>query len=330
VLEHRNRVSLHPGGSAFERNFPRLARARCGEYRFDTLSELLDTIVRATRTRIEERRARVPQSELERRVAAAPPPRSLFRALSAEPFSVIAEHKRRSPSGGAMNADNTARCLQVYGTLPWVSAVSVLTDEDHFDGSLDDLALARKHVGERPILRKDFIVDEYQVWEARAFDADAILLMTAVHTRTPDTFVRLFQLATELGLECLIELGLGDGDPEELAKMVPSTAKLWGVNARAFSGNAKQQAESEGSLERGGRDLFTSLDRHDELLPLVPPGAIAVAESGLKTVNELVATAHKGFRAALIGTAFVKGPASVEAVASELGSAFEGARFLRG
>jgi indole-3-glycerol phosphate synthase len=290
------------------------------------MSELLDTIVSATRARIEERKSRLPQSELERRVADAAPPRSLYAALCAQPFSVIAEHKRRSPSGGAMSADNVARCLQVYGEQPWVSAVSVLTDEDHFDGSLDDLATARKLVGERPLLRKDFIVDEYQVWEARAFDADAILLMTAVHGRSRETFARLFELGTELGLDCLIELGLGDGDPEELASMVPSGAKLWGVNSRAFSGNAEQRAESEGSLRSGGRDLFTSLSRHDDLLPLVPKGALAVAESGLRTVEELVATAHKGFAAALIGTAFLKGPKSVQAVASELGRAFDGNR----
>jgi indole-3-glycerol phosphate synthase len=225
-----------------------------------------------------------------------------------------------------MNPANTRQCLEVYGTLPWVSAVSVLTDGDHFDGALDDLSLARRHVGERPILRKDFIVDEYQVWEARAFGADAILLMTALHGRSHDTFARLFELATEVGLDCLIELGLGDGDPQELASMVPPQAKLWGVNARAFQGGARQQAESTSSLERGGRDLFTSLSRHDELLPLVPSGALAVAESGLCTAGELLAAAEKGFSAALIGTAFVKGPATVQQVASEFGRAFDGNR----
>lgn len=294
------------------------------------MSELLASIVSATRARLAERKARTPQRDLEHRVADAAPARSLLGAVEALPFSVIAEHKRRSPSGGAMNAENLRECLAVYGRLPWVSAVSVLTDEDHFDGSLADLALARAHVGDRPILRKDFIVDEYQVWEARAHDADAILLMTALHGSSPQTFARLFELATELGLDCLIELGLGDGDPKELAAMVPSAARLWGVNSRAFVGNAEQQAASRGSLERGGRDLFTSLERHDELLPLVPAGAVAVAESGLNTAEELLASADKGFRAALIGTAFVKGPARVEDVARELGRAFEGDRLKTG
>lgn len=281
------------------------------------MSELLDTIVAATRARIEERRSRVSSSEMTRRALAAPLPRSLSRALLAQPFSVIAEHKRRSPSGGSMNAENVGRCLDVYAREPWVSAISVLTDIDHFGGSLADLEAARVRCGERPILRKDFIVDDYQVYEARAHGADAILLMTAVHTRSRGDFARLFELATELGLECLIELGLGDGDPRELATMVPAGAKLWGVNSRAFQGNDRQRDASRASLESGGRDLFTSLERHDELLPLVPDGAIAVAESGLHTGAELRATRAKGYRAALIGTAFVKGPTPIEAVAAD-------------
>lgn len=286
------------------------------------MSQLLDTIVAATRARVAERRARVPRAEIERRALAAPHPRSLSQALLARPFSVIAEHKRSSPSGGKMDTGNVARCLDVYGREPWVSAISVLTDVDHFDGSLDDLERARQLCGERPILRKDFIVDEYQVYEARAHGADAILLMTAVHTRSREDFARLFELASELGLECLIELGLGDGDPRELATMVPAAAKIWGVNSRAFQGTERQREESRASLESGGRDLFTSLERHDELLPLVPPGAIAVAESGLHTADDLRRTRAKGYRAALIGTAFVKGPQSIESVAEEFRRAF--------
>jgi indole-3-glycerol phosphate synthase len=287
------------------------------------MSQLLDTILKATRARIQERKVALPLGELERRARETPLPRSFAGALRARPFSVVAEHKRRSPSGGSMLAGNVDRCLGVYSALPWVSALSVLTDGDHFDGSLDDLARARALGGERPILRKDFIVDEYQVHEARAFGADASLLMTAVHARSPETFRRLFRLATELGLECLIEIGLGDGDPKDLVAMVPEEAVLWGVNARAFVGSRELREQSRASLEGGGRDLLTSLDRHDELLPLVPKGALAVAESGLRTAEELRATAAKGYRAALIGTAFLKGPNSVEDVASELGGAFE-------
>jgi indole-3-glycerol phosphate synthase len=286
------------------------------------MPQLLETIVAATRARIEERKARVSLSEMTRRALAAPAPRSLSAALLAQEFSVIAEYKRRSPSGGAMSKSNVDRCLEVYAAEPWVSAISVLTDVDHFDGALEDLEMARARCGNRPILRKDFIVDEYQVFEARASGADAILLMTAIHSRSRDTFARLFELATELELDCLIELGLGDGDPRDLATMVPAAATLWGVNSRAFQGNQQQRDESEQSLERGGRDLFTSLERHDELLPLVPLGAIAIAESGLHTSRELIATQAKGYRAALIGTAFVKGPTPIDTVVAELRRAF--------
>lgn len=294
------------------------------------MSRLLDTIVQATRLRLEERKARCPQSELEQRVKDAPEVRPLSEALASRDFSVIAEHKVRSPSGGDMLPSNLERCLDVYASTPWISAISVLTNEDHFKGSLDDLVRARSRCGARPVLRKDFIVDEYQVYEARAFGADAMLLMTAVHARSPELFKRLFQLATELGLDCLIEIGMGDGDPAELSKMVPPAAKVWGVNARAFVGSLDGTArESRESVQSGGADLLTSLGRHDDMFHLVPAGALAVAESGIRNAEDLIQTAAKGYRAALIGTAFLKGPRSVEDVLGDLGSAFEDSGRLR-
>ena len=236
-------------------------------------------------------------------------------------FSVIAEHKRRSPSGGDMNADNVAQAFQAYAEVPWISAISVLTDEDHFKGSVQDLQRARAVTGNRPILRKDFIVEDYQVYEARAFGADAILLMATLHAEDPTRLLRLFQLAQELKLDALLEVGMGSQAPEDLAKIVPPGARIWGINARSFGGVfGFRAALSRVTTSLFGRDIRTSLKEHSRLRALIPAGRLAVAESGIHSAADLSDACRLGYDAALIGTAFLKGPKTVQQVISELGT----------
>lgn len=284
------------------------------------MSPLLQGILAASQARMEERVKVRPQNELERMIADLPPRRSLQQALSGR-FSVIAEHKRRSPSGGEMNAQNLERALSLYAETPWISAVSVLTDEDHFKGSIWDLQAARAACGERPILRKDFIVDEYQVYEACAFGADAILLMATLHGEDPDRLKRLFDLCQELQLDALLEIGMGAEDPEALAKIVPAGAKIWGINARTFGGVfGVRAALSRLTTSLFGKDLRTHLGEHKRLRKLIPKGCLAVAESGLHHAKDLGLARNAGYDAALIGTAFLKGPKPIEEVITELGT----------
>ena len=222
-----------------------------------------------------------------------------------------------------MNAANVAACLDAYGTTPWISAISVLTDGDNFDGTLDDLEAARQVCGPRPILRKDFITTEYQVFEARAHGADAVLLMAAIHG-DPSRLLALFELTRDLGMDSLMEIGMGGMNPRAMSGMIPKDANIWGINARTFDGSRHgiRMAISRTLAGVTGRDLRTETKRHAELRFLVPEGKIAVAESGITTAAELESAREHGYHAALIGTAFLKGPASVEEALERLAVAF--------
>jgi len=280
---------------------------------------LLSDILKQTDTDLNERRSRVPMSELQRRAKDAPPPRSLKDALS-RGFSIIGEIKRRSPSAGEMNSRNVADALDVYNDSPIITAISVLTDEPFFGGSLDRLWQVRKATN-KPILRKDFIIDQYQVWEARAFGADAILLMGAIHEKKPSRLRDLYELAKSLGLEALVEIGMNQAGPQQQAAIVPSDVEIWGVNSRKFHSSPlklrMRASKLLGLLGLVGRDFTTHPNRHRQLRDLIPPGKIAVAESGIKQPREINALMDLGYNAALIGTAFLKGPRRVADVVAE-------------
>lgn len=273
---------------------------------------LLSDILRRTQADLIERRSRLPLSELRRRADDMPPPKSLKDALS-KGFSIIGEIKRRSPSAGEMNSRNVADALDVYNASPIITAISVLTDEPFFGGSVERLSQVRKATS-KPILRKDFIVDEYQVWEARAFGADAILLMGAVHEEQPNRLKDLYELAKALGLQALVEIGMSQAGPEKQAAIVPGDAEIWGINSRQFhSSRLKLRMRASKLL---GRDFTTSSNRHRQLRRLIPPGKIAVAESGIHQPQEIDALMHLGYNAALVGTVFLKGPRRVADVVS--------------
>jgi indole-3-glycerol phosphate synthase len=242
-------------------------------------------------------------------VAAAPRGRlSFFEALNGAAFSVIAEVKRRSPSAGNMDPGNLDRALDAYLACPSVSAISILTDVDHFGGSIEDLAKARVR-SHKPLLRKDFIFDEYQVWEARAFGADAILLMAGLHD-DPGRLRVLFDLARSLGMDVLFEIGMSILPVADQVKVIPQDAAIWGINSRQFASSRFAIRAHAGRLI--GKDLITNLSRHRDLFDLIPQGKLAVAESGIESPNDLSALAKLGYRAALIGTALLKKGAKLE------------------
>jgi len=279
----------------------------------------LDGIVANTAVRVADRRGREPLSELRARLRDAPPVRSLHDAIKRE-FGVIAEHKRRSPSGGPMDPRNVSRAYDTYAALPWIKAVSVLTDEDYFDGRLEDLGIARERTN-KPILRKDFIIDEYQIVEARAFGADAILLMASVLAGDPPRMSALHAIARDLELDVLVEIGMADRPIEDLVAVVPEGARIVGINARQFS-TRSSSASAEPPDPSMKHDLPTDVRAHTEFRRLVPDGKLAVAESGIHSADELRAARSAGYHAALIGTAFLKGPKTIAEIAAELGQAF--------
>jgi indole-3-glycerol phosphate synthase len=264
----------------------------------------LERIVARTRKGLGRRRKQVPPDELEGLAAARharSDRRSLREALSRPGVGLIAEHKRRSPSAGLIRADLALTDVVGAYERGGAAALSVLTEEASFDGSLEDLRTARDAAG-LPILRKDFIVDSYQVLEAYAAGADAILLIVAALSE-PE-LAQLHARAQEFGLDALVEVH----DARELERAAALGAELIGIN---------------------NRDLTTlTVDRRRtfELLPAVPPRAVVVAESGYSRREQLAELLAAGVHGVLIGEALMRA-ADIEAACQELtASAGSGAR----
>lgn len=252
---------------------------RCGSG-----SDLLAEIVAAKRVEVAERRTRVAEADLEREARRAAASRRPFAAALARPGrAIIAEMKQASPSGGLLKLDyQPAEIARAYETAG-ARALSVLTDGPYFRGSLEHLREARQAT-RLPALRKDFLVDRYQVAESAAAGADAVLLIVAA---LDDTMLRdLFQRAADLGMDALVEVHT----EEEADRAVALGAKLIGVNNRNLSTLAV--------------DLETSL----RLRPRLPAGAIAVSESGLRSHEDLARLEAAGYRAFLIGEQLLRAP----------------------
>ncbi len=245
----------------------------------------LERIAADRRRRVEEARAREPLAALRERAARRPAALDPLARLDAWPAAtrpVIAEVKRRSPSKGPLRPDldpaDLARCYEAAGAL----AISVLTEPDHFGGSVADLEAVRAAV-RIPVLYKDFVLDPYQLWEARAAGADLALLIVALLGEETGRYV---DLAAEAGLTPLVEVH----DGPELDVALTSGACLVGVNNR--------------NLKTFRVDLAASR----ELLPRLPAGVFGVAESGLKGPADLDDLAAHGARAFLVGEALVRDP----------------------
>jgi len=257
---------------------------------------VLDEIVADTRATLVQRRVTRPLDELvaasAERIEISGPPRSLRAALTAPGMSVIAEHKRRSPSAGLIRGDVPLAQVVAAYERGGASAISVLTEESRFGGSLTDLQAARRACA-LPILRKDFIVDRYQVHEALAAGADAILLIVAALAR--EQLIELIALAGDLGLGALVEVH----DRAELEIAAELGAELIGINNRDLS------------------TLQVDTGRTFELVEHVPVGTVVVAESGLRTRSQLDELAVAGVDAVLIGEALMRA-ADIEAACREL------------
>jgi indole-3-glycerol phosphate synthase len=246
----------------------------------------LDPILASTRIEVARRRESVPVAELERvgaeRVATGDM-RPFADALARPGLSVIAEHKRRSPSAGVIR-DGVA-IEDVVGSYArgGAAALSILTEGPSFGGSLADLRAARAAVA-LPILRKEFVVDAYQVHESLAAGADAILLIVAALEQ--QALVALLGLARQLGLAALVEVH----DRAELKRALDAGAEVIGINNRDLT------------------TLTVDVGRTYELLPLVPDGAVIVAESGFSSRAQLDALSAAGVDAVLIGEALMRAP----------------------
>lgn len=244
--------------------------------------DLLSAIVAATQRMVEVRAAQVPLEEIDRRAAAADPRSGLFKAAlsRSDRINVIAECKRRSPSRGVLKRDYDPAAIAGRYEYAGAAAISVLTEPAFFDGHLDHLAAVRQATT-LPILRKDFIVDHYQVLEARAAGADAILLIVAA--MTPPTLTELHRKAVEAGLDVLVEIH----DLFELPVALEAGASIVGVNNRNL------------------RTLAVDTDVSRQAVELIPDEVIAVAESGLKTPEDIRDLKSVGYDAFLIGERFM-------------------------
>ena len=263
--------------------------------------DLLAAIVAAARRMVEVRRAAFSEEMLERRIAAGrgADGAAFVRALGEGPAPrVIAECKRRSPSRGILREEyDPAAHARAYADAG-AAAISVLTEPTFFDGSLDHLEQVRAAVP-TPILRKDFIVEPYQILEAAAYGADAILLIAAAldgpRIRT------LLAAAAESGLAALVEVH----DAEELRAAVDAGAGLIGVNSRNL------------------KTLGVEPELHDRLAPLIPRTAIAVAESGLRGPDDLARLQKAGYDAFLVGESLIAQPDPGAALAALRGVSSE-------
>ncbi len=241
---------------------------------------ILDEILAHKTVEVAERKARQSQSALADRVAAAPGPRDFRGALASQHVAVISEVKRASPSAGAMRPNADAVLLATHYEDAGAAAISVITDERYFGGSQHDLAAVRQSVGV-PTLCKDFMVDPYQVYEARALGADAVLLIVRALDRSQ--LAQLAGLVDRLGMAALVEVH----DEAELDLALDIGAVLIGINNR--------------DLTRMTVDLATT----EWLRPKVPSRVTVVAESGIRTADDVRRMARIDVDAVLIGEGLV-------------------------
>jgi indole-3-glycerol phosphate synthase len=239
--------------------------------------DILEKIVATKRQEIETARKAVPVELLSERLAAAPPPRDFAAALKAGPgMRVIAEVKRASPSAGLIRGDFDPVTIARTYAANGAACISVLTDKQFFQGSLDYLVAVRNAVP-LPVLRKDFLLDRYQVLEARAAGADCILLIAEC---LDDCTLRdLYFYASELGMESLIEIY----DPENLDRVLKLGPALLGINNRNL------------------RTFVTDLDHSINLRSRIPDDCILISESGIHTRADVKRLEQAGIHAILVG-----------------------------
>ena len=254
----------------------------------------LETVVERTQSALAERKRTLPASELELRLGPARRGRPFSEGLIDEGISLIAEMKRSSPSKGPIrpgaSVSEVVRAYQEAGAR----AVSVLTEGEYFGGSLDDLVEARAAC-DLPLLRKDFVVDEYQLLEARAAGADAVLLIVAALKKK--RLRKLMAAASDLGMDALIEVH----DEDEVETAIEAGAELIGINNRDL------------------HSLEVDLDTTFRLLADVPAGTVVVAESGITEREDVERLEEAGVDAILVGEVLMRSDDPVRAVRTLLG-----------
>ena len=272
------------------------------------MKTVLETILEDVREALSGDKLNRPPADIRRMVDDAPPVRDFHGALAGS-FGLIAEIKERSPSVGPMRVENVREASSAYAESPVVRAVSVLTNERHFGMNIGRLAAIRKEVPQ-PVLRKDFIVEEYQIREARAFGADAILLMANVLDAA--RMAGFYDLTRELGMEAIFEVHTA----EEIHTL-PAGARIIGINSRKFKSDsgfvgAGGSSQKDFSLDPGVFSLVEEL----------PASSLKVAESGISP-STLDGVREK-FQSALVGTSLLRDPRGLRACLREFEEAAGG------
>jgi len=242
---------------------------------------ILDQIIASKKIEVALKKRIVSISQLENSDLFTKKTNSLGKSIVNSPFGIIAEHKRRSPSKATINNSFSVEHVVKGYENASASGISILTDMHYFGGSLDDLLLARASV-QIPLLRKEFIVDEYQLLEAKSNGADAILLIAAVLSR--EEIKQLSEFAQSLALEVLLEVH----DREELEKSIMPSIDLIGVNNRNL------------------KTFEVSLQNSIDLANHIPNDFVKISESGLTTTDDIKLLKNHGFQGFLIGENFMK------------------------
>jgi len=247
---------------------------------------ILDQIVADNKLELEARKRSFPLVELQRVALLQPPPLDFASALRGERVQLIAEVKKASPSRGVIRSDfNPVEIARTYASNG-ASAISVLTETRYFQGSLNHLRDIREALGNKrlPLLRKDFILDSYQIYESRAYGADSLLLIVAI--LEPERLDELLELSHQLNMSCLVEVH----NEAELEIALRSHARIIGINNRDLSTFAV--------------DLTTT----ERLRPLIPQDRIVVSESGIKDRGDIERLRQWGVDAVLIGESLMSAP----------------------
>lgn len=246
------------------------------------MSDILAEIVERKRLEIEEARRLRPVSELESQLAAAPPVRDFVAALRAAPkMGLIAEVKKASPSAGVIRADFDPVGIATTYAQHGAACISVLTDEHFFQGHLDYLRAIRQAVP-LPVMRKDFLLDRYQILEARAAGADCVLLIA--ECLNDEELPELYAYATELGMQALIEIY----EPANLERVLALNPPLVGVNNRNL------------------KTFVTNLEHSIELVKRVPAETLFVSESGIRSREDVARLQQAGVGAILVGETLMR------------------------
>lgn len=263
------------------------------------MSTFLDRILSDVADELTSSKSRRPAADIRARLADAPPVRGFGAALPADDaFRLIAEIKEKSPSVGPMREENVRDAAAAYEESPVVAALSILTNQLHFGMDITRLQQIRATVS-KPVLRKDFIIDEYQIREARAFGADAILLMANVLDAA--RLAGFYDLARELGMDALFEV-----HTEEEITALPADARIVGINSRKFKSSGGFVGPSGESKTDFSLD-FSAF----ELAAQLPANTTRVAESGLDP--DRIPQVRQHFHAGLVGTSLLRDDRGIRA-----------------